>query len=136
MNLHGQPQQLNPSKASWVVAYLLSPGLAFICLWKAKAVSVVECVSGVLVGLLAHIGLVTVLGGTNGDPLQIFIILLLGVSLFAIVMWQFVAGLRVSLWTPEAMKQWRLAGRFFGGLLAIGLVVGILLFHLQQRHSA
>jgi len=90
-------------------------------------------VFGILAGVIAHVGLVTVLGATDGDPLQIFVILLMGLSLFVIILWQFLAGQRSGLWSASAQKQWRTAGRFFGGFLAIGMVLAIVTFHL--RHS-
>ena len=86
----------SPSKAIWIVAYLLSPALPFLCLRYARAIGIGECIFGVLAALIAHIGLVTVLGATDGDPLQIFVILLLGLSLFVVILWQFLAGQHVG----------------------------------------
>jgi len=123
----------SPSKAIWIVAYLLSPTLPFFCLRYARAIGTVECIFGVLAALIAHIGLVTILAATDGDPLQIFVILLLGLSLFVIILWQFLAGQRVGLWSDSAQKQWRTAGRFFGGFLAVGMVLAIVTFHLQRN---
>lgn len=70
----------SPSKAVWIVAYLITPALPFVCLRYARAIGTVECVCGVLVSLVAQIGLVSVLGATDGDPLQIFVNLLLALS--------------------------------------------------------
>jgi hypothetical protein len=123
----------SPSKAVWIIAYLLSPALPFLCLRYARVIGTVECILGVLGALIAHIGLVTVLGATDGDPLQIFVILLLGFSIFVIILWQFLAGQRSGLWSEGAQKQWRTAGRFFGGFLAVGMVLAIVSFHLRRN---
>ena len=128
-----EPTPRSPAKSVWIIAYLLSPALPFICLRYARAIGTLECVFGVLAALIAHIGIITVLAGTNGNPLQIFIVLLLGVSLFLIVFWQFHSGHRAGLWSSGALKQWRLAGRIFGGFLTIGIAFSILGFHLRKH---
>ena len=121
------------SKNVWILAYLISPALPFICLRIERAVSTSQCMLGVLAALLAHVGLVSVLGSTNSDPLQIFVVLLLGVSIYLIVLWQYLAGHAVSLWSAEAECQWRVAGRFFGAIIAFGLASAILTFHLRHH---
>ncbi len=131
--IEDHPASRSPSKMVWVVAYLITPALPFICLRYAKAIGTLECVFGVLVALVAQIGLVTVLGATDGDPLQIFVNLLLGLSLFVVVLWQFLAGQKAGLWSADAQKQWRFAGRFFGGFIAVGLILGIASFHLRRH---
>jgi hypothetical protein len=123
----------SPSKAVWIVAYLVSPALAFVCLRYARAIGTFECICGVLGALIAQIGLVTVLGATDGDPLQIFVTVLLGLSIFVVVLWQFLAGQRAGLWSAGAQKQWRIAGRCFGGFIAVGLALGIVTFHLRRH---
>lgn len=125
----------SPPKAIWFLAYLVSPALPFFCLRRAKAIETIECFFGVLVTFVVQLGLMTVLSEIEGDPLQIFVVLLLGLSLYLIVLWQFLAGQRIGLWSADARKQWKLAGRFFGGLIALGLVGGILGFHLQRHMS-
>ena len=122
----------SPGKPFWVLAYLSSPGLAFLCLRAAGVIGVLECFLGTLAGLLAHLGLVSVLVGTNEDPLQGFVLLGIGFSIYLVVMWQFVAGQRVSFWSEVALRQWRIAGRFFGGLLGFSLLAQIILFHLER----
>ncbi len=129
-----EPVTRSPAIGLWVLAYFLSPGLAFICLRVGRAIGTVECILGVVAGLIAHIGLVTVLSKTNGEPLQIFITLLMGVSLFTVVTWQYLAGARSDFWSEKAKSQWRIAGRFFGALIGIGIALNIIAFHLT--HSA
>ena len=121
------------SKNVWVLAYLISPALPFVCLRIERAVATSQCILGVLAALLAHVGLVSVLGGTNGEPLQIFVVLLLGVSIYLVVLWQYLAGHAASLWSAEAERQWRVAGRFFGAIIAAGLAAAILTFHLRHH---
>ena len=121
------------SKSVWIAAYLLSPALPFLCLRYAKAIGTLECVLGILAALIGHIGLVTVLSATDGEPLQVFVILLMGLSLFVVVLWQFLAGERAGLWSEDARRQWRTAGRFFGCFLAVGTALGIVSFHLQRK---
>ena len=125
-------QKRSPQTAWWILAYLVSPGLSFICLRVGQAIGTIECILGVLAGLIAHLGLVSVLTQTNGEPLQIFIVILMGVSLFSVVMWQYLAGQRSEFWSDNAKKQWRIAGRFFGGLIAIALALNIVAFHLTN----
>lgn len=127
------PSSRSPSKAVWIVSYLITPALPFVCLRYARAIGTIECVCGMLVALIAQIGLVTVLGASDGDPLQVFVNLLLCLSLFVVVLWQFLAGQRAGLWSVDAQKQWRFAGRFFGGLIALGLALGIASFHLSRH---
>lgn len=118
-------------KAAWVVAYLVSPAAPFICLRVERAVSTVHCLFGILAALMVHVGLVSVLVRTNGNPLQFFVVLLLGVSLYLVVAWQYFLGRSASLWSPEAERQWRLAGRLFGVALVVALGLGIVSFHLE-----
>jgi hypothetical protein len=47
-----------------------------------------------------------------GDPLQIFVEVLLGASIYLVVLWQYLAGHAVARWSAEAERQWRVAGRF------------------------
>ena len=122
----------SPKTGWWVLAYLLSPGLPFVCLRVGRAIGTIECILGVLAGLIAHVGLVSVLAKTNGEPLQIFITLLMGVSIFTVVMWLYLAGQRAGFWSESAKKQWRLAGRFFGALIGIAIALNILAFHLKN----
>ena len=133
------PIARSPSKTIWIVAYLISPAIPFLCLRQARAVGIGECICGIIAALLAHIGLVTVLSATNGDPLQVFVILLLGFSLYLIILWQFLAGRRAGIWTDAALEKWRKAGRFFAGFLAIALAFAIATFHLRchldPKHS-
>ncbi len=120
-------------KAAWILAYIISPAIPFACLRIERAISTLQCVLGVLAALLVHIGLVSVLVNTNDQPWQIFIVLLLGVSLYLVIVWQYLAGRAVSLWSAEAERQWTLAARFFGAFLAVGLAAAILLFHLHPH---
>ena len=120
-------------KAIWVVAYLISPALPFVCLRVERAISTLQCVFAVVAALLAHIGLVSVLGNTNGNPLQIFIELLLGASLYLLILWQYIAGHSASLWSAKAERHWKIAGRLFGTILALGLTSAILTFHFPTR---
>lgn len=127
------PQVRSPSKAIWILAYLISPALPFLCLRYARAIGLLEAFFGVIVALASHIGLVTVLSETDGSPLQIFIVLLMAISIYVVVLWQFLAGQRVGLWSESAQKQWRTAGRFFGGFLAFALILAICSFHLVRK---
>jgi len=120
----------SPKKAWWVLAYLISPGLPFVCLRISQAIGTFECILGVLAGLIAHIGFISILTHTNGNPLQIFTTLLMSISIFTVVMWQYLAGERAGLWSDRAKNQWRLAGRFFGGIIGIGIALNIIVFHL------
>jgi hypothetical protein len=128
-----QTNSRSPSKAVWIIAYLLSPAIPFLCLRYARAIGTKECLCGAVIALIAHMGLVSVLSATDGNALQIFVVLLLGASLFIIVLWQFLAGQRIGLWSARAKRQWKIAGQFFGGLLGVGLVLGIVNFHLLRH---
>ena len=123
------------SKTAWIVAFLISPAAPFVCLRMERAISTLQCVLGALAALLVHVGLVSVLIHTNGQPLQFFIVMLLSVSLYLVFFWQYVAGHSISLWSEDAERQWRLAARFFGVFLAVGIAVAILGFHLDRTKS-
>lgn len=128
-----QPAIKRLSKTVWILAYLISPAIPFVCLRIERAVSTLQCILGVCAALLAQIGLVSVLGDTNGNPLQIFIELLLGVSIYLVILWQYLAGHAAALWSAEAERQWRIAGRFFGAIIAFSLASAILTFHLHPQ---
>lgn len=117
-------------KAVWIVCYLVSPAFPFILLRVSRAISMLECVFGVLCSLLVHLGLIGVLARTDGQPLQVFVNLLMGVCLYLLVLWQYLAGHRAGLWSGQAEKNWRKAGKFFGAFLAVGLFLALLVFHL------
>lgn len=121
----------SPSLAVWVAAYLFSLALPFLCLRYAKAIGNMECLLGVLCGLLVHIGLIPILGATDGHPLQIFVLLLMGTSFYLVILWQYLAGRKAGLWSSNAMKQWRAAGIFFAAFLAIIFALAVTLFFLQ-----
>ena len=131
--MNESPTTRKLSKTIWILAYLVSPALPFVCLQIERAVSTWQCVLGVLAALLVQVGLISVLGGTNNNPLQIFIVLLLFTSVYLVILWQYLAGHAVALWSAEAERQWKTAGRFFGALIALGLTSAILVFHLQPR---
>lgn len=120
-------------KSIWIAAYLISPAAPFVCLRLSKAIYTLHCVLGVLTALFAHIGLVSVLAHTNGQKLQIFIVLLLSESIYLVCLWQYLAGHAVSLWSAEAEYQWKLAGRIFGALIFSALIFNILIFHLFRN---
>lgn len=123
----------SPPKVIWALAYLLSPALPFVCLRYARAIGTAECLLGMVVALATQVGLISVLGETNGEELQLFLVLQLGLSLYVVVLWQFLAGKRVGLWSPSALRQWRTAGRFFGVLIFLAHMAAIASFHLQRR---
>ena len=128
----GKPDKhRSPHVGWWVTAYLLSPGLPFVCLRVAKVIGTIECILGVLAGLIAHLGIVAVLVRTNENPLQIFVVLLMGTSFFIVFTWQYIAGARKDFWSQPAKKGWRLAGRFFGGFLGIALALNVIAFLLK-----
>ena len=54
----------------WVIAFVLSVALPFLCLRAARVIGWVECLIGVCTGLLVHVGMVTVLAKSDGDPLS------------------------------------------------------------------
>lgn len=120
----------SPRESFWILAYLLSPALAFFCLRSARVIGRGECSLGVSAGLLTHLGLLSVMIETEGDPLQGFLLLLMASTLYLVLMWQYLAGQRGAFWSQKALKRWQLAGRFFGGLLAFSFLGQLILFHL------
>ena len=133
MMIDNESPRRSPHRVWWILGYLVSPGLPFICLRVARAIGTIECLLGVLAGLIAHYGLVSVLTQTNGEPLQIFIVLLMGISVLSVVMWQYLAGQRSGFWSESARGQWRIAGRFCGSVIGIALTLNIIVFHLTIR---
>jgi hypothetical protein len=121
----------SPSRAVWVLAYLFgATWLPFFCLRKARAIGNLELILAVSCGLLVHFGSVIVLGKTDGNPMQIFVLLTALLSSYLIVMWQYLAGRKVHLWTMESLNQWRLAGFFFAGLIAFAFASAIVMVQL------
>ena len=116
----------------WVIAFLITPAFVFICLRISKAIGTFECLFGFLVGLLVHFGIVSVLTETNDSPLQVFIVLLLGTSLYLVFIWLYWAGIRGNIWSDQVKKYWKYAGWFFGSLLVIGLTFAIQGFHITR----
>ncbi len=119
------------SKTAWTLGFLLFPYGPFVCLRRAGIISTTEAVLGLLSSLLVHAGLISVLVQTNGEKLQVFIDLLMGAAMLVLGFWIFWAGQRRNYWSAQALKQWRLAASFFGGLLVVGLTLNILAFHLM-----
>jgi len=115
----------------WAILYLFFPSAVFILMRVAKAISTRECICGFLAGTIANIGLVSVLGKTNDSPLQMFIELLLVMSMYLIFIWLYWAGLRGNIWTEQAKKSWKFGGWFFGIFIFVALVVTILNFHMN-----
>lgn len=121
----------SPSRPVWALAYLLGPTwLPFFCLRKANAIGNLELVLAVSCGLLAHLGLIPVLAKTEGNPMQIFVLLTTTLSFYLMVMWQYLAGRKADLWSVEALKQWRTAGIFFAGFIALALAGAIAMVQL------
>jgi hypothetical protein len=123
-------QHQSPHLLWWVAAYLVSPGLAFICLRVARVIGTLECILGVLAGLTVHVGMVAVLSGTNENPLQPFVVLVMGTSQFIVFTWQYIAGARKGFWSRPVERIWRLSGRLFGGLLGLAIALGVILIVL------
>jgi hypothetical protein len=124
------------SKGLWILAYSLSLALPFVCLRYARAIGTGQCVLGVLAGLIVQVGMIPIMAAAEGNPLQMFVLALLGFSYYVIVLWQHLAGRKVGLWSEAALYQWRLAGIFFGALLGLTLGAGIVMFNLQQAMHA
>ena len=116
-----------------MLAYLISVAAPFVCLRIERAISTFQCILGVLAGLLVHVGMIPVLGRTEGDPLQPFLLVLFMTALYLIVLWQYLAGHAVSLWSENAERQWRTAGRFFGGFIGIAFAAILFLFLLRRQ---
>lgn len=121
------PPELRPlSKTVWVLAYLCSATvLPFLCLRRSRAIGNLECVLGCMAGLIVHPGIIPILARTDGDPLQIFVILSAGMGTYLMVLWQYLAGRKAGLWSPAALKEWRRAGIFFAAFLAFALGLGL-----------
>ena len=116
----------SPSKTVWVLAYFFgATSLPFLCLRRAGAIGNLECILGFMAGLLVHMGPIPVLAATDGDPAQAFVILSMGMGMYLVVMWQYLAGRRASLWSPAALKQWRLASIFFAAFLAFAFAAAV-----------
>jgi hypothetical protein len=128
------PESQSPvplSKTAWIIGFLLFPYGPFVCLRLAGIISTLEAALGLILSAVVHAGLISVLTQTNGERLQVFIDLLVGASMFVLGFWIFCAGQKRAYWSANALRQWRFAARFFGGLLGVGLVLNILSFHLM-----
>lgn len=122
-----------PSSSTWILAYLVSPALPFLCLLYARAIHVRECIGGIFASLIVHIGLMSVLAKTKGQPLQGFIVLLLMAGLYAVVFWQYLLGHRAGLWSAKAENLWGSAGRIFAALITVALMLAIIRFHTSGQ---
>lgn len=122
-------------KPVWMLAFLFSPALPFVCLCHVRAINLKECVFGVAAALLAQFGMISVLGQTNGEPLQGFLVLLYGALLFILYGWHYLAGQRAGYWSGPARNAWRWLGVLAGSMLALGLAANIANFHLQRLTS-
>jgi len=121
------------SRNAWVLAYLISVAAPFVCLRIERAISTFQCILGVLAGLLVHVGMIPVLAKTEGMAIQPFLLVLCMMGYYLIVLWQYRAGHAVSLWSEDAERQWRTAGRFFGGFIGIALAAMVVLFFLRRK---
>jgi hypothetical protein len=114
------------SRNAWVLAYLISVAAPFVCLRIERAISTFQCILGILAALLVQVGMVSILGRTEGNPLQPFLLVLFMMALYLIVLWQYRAGHATALWSEDAERQWRTAGRFFAGFIGVGLAVSMI----------
>ncbi len=132
-----QPELRPLSRTVWVLAYLCSAtALPFLCLRRCRAIGNLECVLGVMAGLIVHPGIVGALEPTDGEPLQIFVILSGSLGMYLMVMWQFLAGRKAGLWSAKALREWRTAGIFFAIVLALGLGLAIAKVQIDERINA
>ena len=120
------------SKNAWVLSYLLSVAAPFVCLRIERAISNVQCVLGVLAGLLVHVGIIPILAKTEGKPVQPLLLVLCMAGYYLIVLWQYRVGHAAGLWSEDAERQWRKAGRFFGGFIGIVFAMTIVVFLLRR----
>jgi hypothetical protein len=114
---------------AWVVAFMFTFAGAFIVLRWARVIGTATMIVGILAALTAQIGMVSVLGVTNREPLQVFLVLLMGTCLFILGMWVFLLGQRVGYWSASALVIWRIFGKVLGGFLLIALILNIASFH-------
>jgi hypothetical protein len=121
------------SRNAWVLAYLISVAAPFVCLRIERAISTFQCILGIVAGLLVHVGTIPLLAKTEGKPIQPVLLVLCMTGYYLIVLWQYRAGHAVSLWSEDAERQWRTAGRFFGGFIGIGFAAVLFLFLLRGR---
>jgi hypothetical protein len=116
----------------WLVGFLIFPFGSFICLRIARCISNATLLVGLIASCAVQIGLVSVLAKVEGEQLQPFIILSTLACFYILGMWQYLLGLRVSYWTPEGLRGWRVLGKFFGGFLLLALILNIASFHFQR----
>ncbi len=125
----------NIPNGAWSIAFLLFPIGPFIALGAARAISATEATLGCVASMIAQIGIVSVLGETNGEQfkmLQLFVLLVANLSFFTLGFWQFWAGQRKGYWSSEALHRWRVTGRFYGTVLVIFLAMSVAMFHLDR----
>lgn len=126
------PSKGRLSKNAWVLSYLLSVAAPFVCLRIERAISTFQCILGVLAGLLVHVGMIPVLAKTDGKRMQPLVLVLCMAGYYLVVLWQYRAGHAAGLWSEDAERQWRKAGRFFGGFIGIAFVAMIVTFLLRR----
>ena len=119
--------------AAWAISCILLPPFLFVCLRVARLISTFETVLGFIATLCVQIGFISVLGNTEGEELQAFVDRAMLLSLFLLFSWVFLAGQRWCYWSPRAVKNWRVAGRFFGSVIFILLLLNVTAFH-YVRH--
>jgi len=97
-----------------------------------RAIGWFECLLGFVTSLLIQFGIGSVLAETYDERLQVFIVLLYGVSFYLVFIWQYLAGRRKNRWTPAAQRRWRTVATVAGVILGLGLALNIIVFHLTK----
>lgn len=118
------------STLGWVVSFVLFPFGPFVYLAVLRVITVRFSILLLLIAALVHFGMISILIETNEEPWQPWLVLLLGAAMYLLGTLQFLAGDRKGTWGPKALRHWRSAGWVFGMLLALGLLLQVVSFHI------
>ena len=116
----------------WILSFLLFPYGPFLYLARLKVITWWFAGFSIFLTVVVSIGTATVLGRTNEEPWQQWVVLLLGVGFYLLGMLQYSCGCRKGIWSPRALRLWRLMGWIWGVMLLINWLSQILLFHVQD----
>jgi hypothetical protein len=120
----------NGSPIIWFLAFLFFPYGPFLYLARLRAMSWTLAIFFVLASLVVIDGTVSVLIKARGQSLEMWLVLVLNLSVYCFGLFQYIIGVRHNIWSRLGRRLWLAAAWFIGSILLIDLLTHIIQFNL------
>ena len=127
------PRRRTGRPFGWILAFLAFPYGPFIYLCRLGALKWPLLAAAIIIAAFVQVGLVSVLGETNHEPWQPWLVLLLGAAMYFAATVQFLIGRHHEVWSVVGLRIWRFFAWMFGVFLLINLGLQVALFHLLNE---